>query len=59
VDVQVYDGNTNTQTTEVTISAGKYPAVVNLVVLVFEGTQSTAVSTNNTGFTDLKFIMPG
>jgi hypothetical protein len=55
----VYDADTNIQTTPVTFATGKFPAVVNLVALKFEGTQATPVSPNNTGFTNLKFLAPG
>ena len=54
-----YDKKSNTLTVTVTIAKGKYPQVSNLVVLKFEGTQANATAAKGSGFTGLRFIMPG
>lgn len=54
-----YDASSNTQTQTLTIAKGKYPDVVNLVVLKFENTQQDASADQGSGFRDLRLVMPG
>ena len=54
-----YDAGTNTQATPITIAKGKFPEVVNLLVLTFSDTQSNSSAPLGTGFSDLKLLMPG
>jgi len=57
--VASYEPASNRMMLPVTIAKGKYPAVVNLLVLNFTGTRANASAANNTGFTDLQLLMPG
>ena len=54
-----YSTATNTQTQLLTIAKGKYPAVVNLLVLQFKDTQQNASASRGTGFRDFRVLMPG
>jgi hypothetical protein len=54
-----YHPGTNKQTQSLTIAAGKYPQVVNLVVLQFKDTQQNATASVGSGFRDLQLLMPG
>eukprot|EP01052_Picozoa_sp_SAG31_P034361 SAG31_NODE_4006_length_3672_cov_1.463196_3_plen_459_part_00 len=54
-----YDSSANTLRQTLTIAKGKFPQVVNLLVLKFEDTQQDAAAAKGTGFRDLRMLQPG